>query len=56
MFEDRDKVFDGEDVLQETLITIGEKNVYQEPYINIYTSPKADSAYEPIRVDAETIK
>lgn len=56
LFEDRDKVFDGEDVLQETLITIGEKNVYQDPYINIYTSPKADSAYEPIRVDAETIK
>lgn len=56
LFEDRDKVFDGEDVLQETLITVGEKNVQQEPYINIYTSPKVDCVDESMRVDAEAIK
>ena len=56
LFEDRDKVFDGEDVLQETLITVGVKKEQQESYINIFTSPRADSTDEPMRVAADAIK
>lgn len=56
LFEDRDKVFDGEDVLQETLITIGEKNTQQEPLINICTLPYIDAVDNVMKVNAKEIK
>lgn len=56
LFEDRDKVFDGEDVLQETLITVGIRTNLQVSRINIYSSLKNTDSYEPMKVDAETIK
>lgn len=55
LFDDRDKVFDGEDVLQETLITVGEKSNQQQPYINMYTTPQTYNN-EMMRVNAEEIK
>lgn len=56
LFEDRDKVFAGEDVLQETLITVGVKSGQQMPYINIYSSLDHAGVCEPMRVDSEEIK
>lgn len=38
LFENRDKIFEGEDVLQETLITVGVKNAPQSQYIYVYTA------------------
>ena len=38
LFENRDKIFEGEDVLQETLITVGIKNAPQAQYIYVYTA------------------
>lgn len=40
LFENRDNIFGGEDVLQETLITVGIKNVPQSQYIYVYTADK----------------
>lgn len=56
LFEDRDKVFGGEDVLQETLITVGVKSAQQMPHINVYSSVNNVSACEPMQVDSEKIK
>lgn len=56
LFEDRDKVFAGEDVLQETLITVGVKSGQQEPYINIYSSLDHAGEGEPMQVKSEEIK
>lgn len=38
LFENRDNIFEGEDVLQETLITVGIKNAPQAQYIYVYTA------------------
>ena len=56
LFEDRNKVFDGEDVLQETLITIGTKSTVQEPKIHIYTTPDDSEKFGYISASAESIK
>lgn len=56
LFEDRGNVFAGEDVLQETLITVGVKSGQQMPYINIFSSLDHAGVCEPMRVDSEKIK
>lgn len=56
LFKDRTKVFAGEDVLQETLITIGIKTKSQVPYINIFSSLEAASSCESMKVEADVIK
>lgn len=56
LFEDRNNVFDGENVLQETLITVGTKSEQQVPYINIYSSLEHAGTCDPMRVKSEEIK
>ena len=56
LFEDRNKVFGGEDVLQETLITIGKKEKVQSSCINITTSDGNMDNVLPIKVDSKLIK
>lgn len=56
LFKDRNNVFGGEDVLQETLITVATKNDIQAPYINIYSSNGDIDISEPIKANASMIK
>ena len=56
LFEDRDKVFGEEDVLQETLITVGRKGTSQIKNINVYSSLEKDKIKKPMLVKASTIK
>lgn len=56
LFEDRNKVFDGEDVLQETLITVGTRTDVQVSHINIFPSIGDINTNEPMKVDAKSIK
>ncbi len=56
LFEDREKVFDGEDVLQETLITVGIKSEVQVPQIDVFTSLGEKTSGRPITADAAAIK
>lgn len=56
LFEDRDNVFYGEDILQETLITIGTKNEIQSEYINIYHAGNLNQDVIPNQVPSASIK
>lgn len=56
LFDDRNKVFDGEDVLQETLITIGTKTDLQVSQINIFTSLEDADMNKTIKANAVAIK
>ena len=50
LFENRDDIFNNEDVLQETLITAGIKGKNQSQFINIYN---ADNSFQldPIQME-----
>ena len=56
LFQDRDNVFCGEDVLQETLITIGTKQKPQAEYINIYHAGSVDHEVVPAQIPYSLIK
>lgn len=56
LFQDRNNVFDGEDVLQETLITIGIKESSQAQYINICTTDGDIDVVTPMEVDSRIVK
>lgn len=56
LFEDRNKVFDGEDVLQETLITVGTKGLSQTTHINIITANGDIDKATPLMVDSKLVK
>lgn len=56
LFEDRNNVFYGEDVLQETLITTGIKQEKQSEFINIYHTCNLDQDIVPTQAPFASIK
>ncbi len=50
LFENRDNIFNNEDVLQETLITVGIKNMSQSQYIYIYSADN-DLLLSPLQME-----
>ena len=56
LFESRNNVFGDEQVLQETLITIGEKNSRQTQNINVFLSGGEKKCHNPMVIDAKMIK
>lgn len=56
LFKDRDQVFDGEEVLQETLITVGTKDKVQAQYINISIADGDIHSAIPLKAESTSVK